>query len=162
MDGRHPRVRMLSSEYSTELMLSHHHFCFSLSRMIEYSSELMLFLLIIIIIIICVLAPHVWLFFIIRMTEYSTMIKHLLFIYSCSFPTRYTLAPYADGFAYVDQNGRLVDDAPLQSQYTDVCDAVGWKMDAAEYLGHKTAISLSVATHKVSEFVCVCTLGAAL
>tara|TARA_B110000208_G_scaffold174241_1_gene218771 strand:- start:342 stop:578 length:237 start_codon:yes stop_codon:yes gene_type:complete len=71
---------MLSSEYSTELMLSHHHFCFSLSRMIEYSSELMLFLLIIIIIIICVLAPHVWLFFIIRMTEYSTMIKHL-FIY---------------------------------------------------------------------------------
>ena len=75
---------------------------------------------------------------------------------------RYTLAPYADGFAYVDQNGRLVDDAPLQSQYTDVCDAVGWKMDAAEYLGHKTAISLSVATHKVSEFVCVCTLGAAL
>ena len=75
---------------------------------------------------------------------------------------RYTLAPYADGFAYVDQNGRLVDDAPLQSQYTDVCDTVGWKMDAAEYLGHKTAISLSVATHKVSEFVCVCTLGAAL
>ena len=128
--------------------------------MIEYSSELMLFLLIIIIIIICVLAPHVWLFFIIRMTEYSTMIKHFI-IYSCSFP-RYTLAPYADGFAYVDQNGRLVDDAPLQSQYTDVCDAVGWKMDAAEYLGHKTAISLSVATHKVSEFVCVCTLGAAL
>ena len=48
--------------------------------MIEYSIELMLFLLIIIIIIICVLAPHVWLFFIIRMTEYSTMIKHL-FIY---------------------------------------------------------------------------------